>query len=143
MKLSVIIVNYNVEYFLEQCLYSVEKAIKGMDADVFVVDNVSVDGSCAMVKAKFPWVKLIENTENVGFSIANNQAMRISDAEYCLLLNPDTVVQEDTFRQVVDFMDEHQDAGGLGVKMVDGKGKYLPESKRGLPTPSVSFYKIF
>lgn len=143
MKLSVIIVNYNVEYFLEQCLYSVEKAIKGIDADVFVVDNVSVDGSCAMVKAKFPWVKLIENKENVGFSIANNQAMRISTAEYSLLLNPDTVVQEDTFHQVIDFMDSHLDAGGLGVKMVDGKGKYLPESKRGLPTPWVAFSKMF
>ena len=82
MKLAVIIVNYNVEYFLEQCLYSVEKAIKGIEAEVFVVDNVSVDGSCDMVKRKFPWVTLIENSENVGFSKANNQAMRISDAEY-------------------------------------------------------------
>ncbi len=143
MKLSVIIVNYNVEFFLEQCLHSVEKAISGMEAEVFVVDNVSVDGSCAMVKEKFPWVNLIENTENVGFSKGNNQAMRISKGEYFLLLNPDTVVEEDTFSKVVDFMDEHPETGGLGVKMVDGKGNYLPESKRGLPTPWVAFYKIF
>lgn len=143
MKLSVIIVNYNVEFFLEQCLHSVEKAIAGIDAEVFVVDNVSVDGSCAMVKEKFPWVELIENTENVGFSKGNNQAMRISNGEYFLLLNPDTVVEEDTFSKVIDFMDEHPETGGLGVKMVDGKGNYLPESKRGLPTPWVAFYKIF
>ncbi|MEO0404419.1 MAG: glycosyltransferase, partial [Bacteroidota bacterium] len=90
-----------------------------------------------------PWVTLIENTENVGFSKANNQAMRISDATYHLLLNPDTIVEEDTFKKVLDFMDAHPDAGGLGVKMVDGKGTYLPESKRGLPTPWVAFYKIF
>lgn len=142
MKLSVIIVNYNVEYFLEQCLLSVEKAIERVDADVFVVDNQSVDGSCAMVRKRFPWVKLIANEDNVGFSKANNQAMRDSDAEYVLLLNPDTVVEEDTFEKVVAFMDAHPSAGGLGVRMVDGKGTFLPESKRGLPTPWVSFCKI-
>ena len=143
MKLSVIIVNYNVEHFLEQCLHSVEKSIKDLDVEVFVVDNNSVDGSMAMVKRKFPWAKRIENKENLGFSKANNQAMRMAEGEYVLLLNPDTVVQEDTFHKVVKFMDEHPDAGGLGVKMVDGKGNFLPESKRGLPTPSVAFYKIF
>ncbi len=142
MKLSIIIVNYNVEYFLEQCLLSVEKAIENVDADVFVVDNQSVDGSCAMVQSRFPWVKLIPNKDNVGFSKANNQAMIASDAEYALLLNPDTVVEEDTFQKVVEFMDAHPNAGGLGVRMVDGKGKFLPESKRGLPTPWVSFCKI-
>lgn len=143
MKLSVIIVNYNVKYFLEQCLLSVEKAIEGMQAEVFVVDNNSVDGSMLMVKEKFPWVKAVENFENLGFSKANNQAMRMSRAEYVLLLNPDTVVQDDTFTKVVEFMDAHPDAGGLGVKMLDGKGNFLPESKRGLPTPDVAFYKIF
>ena len=114
-----------------------------MDAQVWVVDNNSVDGSVALVKEKFPWVKLIANHDNPGFSKANNQAIRKSSGEYILLLNPDTVVQEDTFKQVVDFMDQHPDAGGLGVKMVDGKGTYLPESKRGLPNPGVSFCKIF
>lgn len=142
MKLSVIIVNYNVEHFLEQCLLSVEKAVVGIDAEVWVIDNASVDGSCRMVKEKFPWVKLVENRENVGFSRANNQAMRASEAKYQLLLNPDTVVEEDTFRRCIEFMDAHPKAGGLGVRMVDGKGKFLPESKRGLPTPWVAFCKI-
>jgi len=142
MKLSVIIVNYNVKHFLEQCLHSVF-ASKNIEFDVYVVDNSSVDGSCAMVKEKFPQVKLIENKDNVGFSTANNQAIKLSEAEYDLLLNPDTIVEEDTFAKVVSFMNEHPDAGGLGVKMIDGSGKFLPESKRALPTPDVAFYKIF
>lgn len=143
MKLSVVIVNYNVRYFLEQCLLSVQKAMRGVDGEVFVVDNNSVDGSVAMVLERFPGVKCIANKENVGFSKANNQAMLVAKGEYVLLLNPDTVVEEDTFRKVVEFMDAHPDAGGLGVKMVDGKGVFLPESKRGLPSPETSFYKIF
>ncbi len=142
MKLSIIIVNYNVKYFLEQCLYSVRKAMKGMEAEVFVVDNNSVDGSMDMVKEKFPEVKSIINKDNVGFSKANNQAISISRGEYVLLLNPDTLVEDDTFKKVTAFMDKHPDAGGLGVKMIDGKGSFLPESKRGLPTPIVAFYKI-
>ncbi len=143
MKLSVIIVNYNVKYFLEQCLHSVYKAIQLLDAEVFVVDNNSLDGSCIMVQQKFPEAKLIANKVNLGFSKANNQAIRIATGEYILLLNPDTVVEEDTFIKVTEFMDQHTDAGGLGVKMIDGKGTFLPESKRGLPTPMVAFYKIF
>ena len=143
MKLSIIIVNYNVRYFLEQCLHSVQNACKGLEAEVFVVDNSSVDGSVKMVREKFPEVNLIENKENLGFSSANNQAMKKANGEYILLLNPDTLVEDDTLRKVVGFMDEHPDAGGLGVKMIDGKGKFLPESKRALPTPIVSFYKIF
>ena len=96
-----------------------------------------------MVREKFPQAILIHNKENVGFSRANNQAIEISKGEYVLLLNPDTVVEEDTFEKCIEFMDAHPDGGGLGVKMIDGNGKFLPESKRGLPTPSVSFYKIF
>ena len=143
MKLSVVIVNYNVKYFLEQCLHSVTKACMNVEAEVFVVDNNSVDGSVDMVRQKFPKVHVISNIENVGFSRANNQAIKIAKGEYVLLLNPDTVVEEDTFLKAVNFMDAHPDAGGLGVKMIDGTGKFLPESKRGLPTPSVAFYKIF
>ena len=143
MKLSVVIVNYNVKYFLEQCLHSVEKAIEGIDSEVFVVDNNSVDGSVEMVAEKFPWVKLIANTDNTGFSKANNQAIKVAKGEYILLLNPDTLVELDTFAKSVEFMDHHPDAGGLGIKMVDGNGRFLPESKRGLPTPKVAFYKIF
>ncbi len=143
MKLSIVIVNYNVQHFLEQCLHSVRKASENISTEIFVVDNNSVDGSIAMVKQKFPEAHVIENKKNTGFSFANNQAMRIAKGEYVLLLNPDTVVEEDTFEKVVAFMDTHPDAGGLGVKMLDGKGNFLPESKRGLPTPSVAFYKIF
>lgn len=143
MKLSIIIVNYNVEFFLEQCLHAVRKATKKISSEVFVVDNSSVDGSVAMVREKFPEVILIANQDNVGFSRANNQAIREAKGEYILLLNPDTVVEEDTFDKCVAFMDKTPDAGGLGVKMVNGKGRFLPESKRGLPTPAVAFYKIF
>lgn len=143
MKLSVIIVNYNVRYFLEQCLYSVRKATESIEAEVFVVDNNSVDGSVDMVREKFPEVILIENKENTGFSKANNQAIRGACGEFILLLNPDTVVEDDTFTKAIGFMEITPDAGGLGVKMIDGKGNFLPESKRGLPTPSVAFYKIF
>lgn len=142
MKLSVVIVNYNVEHFLEQCLISVEKSMKGIEGEIFVVDNNSVDGSVRMVKQKFPEVHLLANKENVGFSKANNQAILQSKGEYVLLLNPDTVVENTTFSKVVEFMDSHPDGGGLGVKMLDGKGRFLPESKRGLPTPQVAFYKI-
>jgi GT2 family glycosyltransferase len=143
MKLSIVIVNYNVRYFLEQCLHSVKKALNGLSAEVFVVDNNSVDGSVEMLNERFPEIITIANKENLGFSRANNQAIRLAKGEYVLLLNPDTVVEDNTFRNILQFMDEHPDAGGLGVKMVDGNGKFLPESKRGLPTPAVAFYKIF
>ncbi len=143
MKLSVIIVNYNVMFFLDQCLQSVFGALKNIDAEVFVVDNNSVDGSVSMVKEKFPKAILIENDQNLGFSKANNMAVKRSSGEYVLLLNPDTVVEEDTFRKTLAYMDDNPVAGALGIKMIDGKGNFLPESKRGLPTPWVAFYKIF
>ncbi len=142
MKLSIVIVNYNVLHFLEQCLQSTFKALQGIAGEVFVVDNNSVDGSVAMVREKFPQAICIANTENVGFSKANNQAMRLAKGEYILLLNPDTVVQEDTFAKCVAYMDAHPNAGGMGVKMIDGMGNFLPESKRGLPTPAVALYKL-
>ncbi|MBW7867722.1 MAG: glycosyltransferase [Brumimicrobium sp.] len=143
VRISIVIVNYNVEYFLEQCLNSVYIALKDVTGEVFVVDNNSIDGSVDMVRNKFPQTKLIENKFNAGFSKANNQAILQAKGDYILLLNPDTVVEEDTFIKCIKFMDEHPDAGGLGVRMIDGKGQFLPESKRGLPTPSVAFYKIF
>lgn len=143
MKLSVIIVNYNVKYFLEQCLYSVEKSLQGIESEIIVIDNNSVDGSEAMVRNKFSRVDLIINDHNAGFSKANNQALKIARGEYVLLLNPDTVVEETTFTRCLDFMDAHPTAGAMGPKMIDGKGRYLPESKRALPTPVVAFYKVF
>jgi len=143
MKLSIVIVNYNVKYFLMQCLQSVKKAMEGIEAEVFVVDNASSDGSVEMLIDKFPWVNLINNTENVGFSCANNQAIKLARGKYVLLLNPDTLVEEDTFEKCIDFMTKTPDAGAVGVKMVNGSGEFLPESKRALPIPSVAFYKIF
>lgn len=142
MKLSIVIVNYNVKHFLDQCLHSVFRAIENIEAEVFVVDNNSVDDSMKMVAKKYPKAVSILNKKNVGFSVANNQAIRESKGEYILLLNPDTVVEENTFEKTVAFMDAHQDAGALGVKMIDGRGHYLPESKRGIPTPWVSFCKM-
>ncbi|MBX9850365.1 MAG: glycosyltransferase family 2 protein [Cytophagaceae bacterium] len=142
-KLSIIIVNYNVCYFLEQTLISVRKAIKNIEVEIVVVDNNSVDNSAEMIRTKFPQVILIENKKNVGFSKANNQGIKIATGEYILLLNPDTVIEEDTLTKCCKFLDERPDAGGLGVKMLDGKGNFLPESKRGLPSPMVAFYKIF
>ncbi len=143
VKLSVIIVNYNVKHFIEQCLFSVFKAAEALPCEIFVVDNNSVDGSTTLIKEKFPHVILIENKINTGFSVANNQAIKLAKGEFVLLLNPDTVVQEDTFSKIINFMEQTPDAGGLGVKMLDGQGNFAPESKRGLPTPEVAFYKMF
>ena len=115
IKLSIVIVNYNVKYFLEQCLYSVRAATTNLDAEVFVVDNQSTDDSMAYLKPKFPEVVFIENPENVGFAKANNQAIRQAKGEYVLLLNPDTVVGEDSLRSLCYQMDEDQTIGALGV----------------------------
>jgi GT2 family glycosyltransferase len=142
MDLSVIIVNYNVRHFLEQCLHSVRKASENTDCEIFVVDNNSADGSCSMVISQFPEVRLIRNLHNAGFSAANNQAIRLSTGKFILLLNPDTLVEEDTFTRCLKFMKGHPDAGALGVKMINGNGKLLPESKRALPTPGTAFFKM-
>jgi GT2 family glycosyltransferase len=138
MDLSVIIVNYNVRHFLEQCLASVRKAAEHNSCEVFVVDNNSTDGSCSMVRTLFPEVRLIRNPDNAGFSVACNQAIRQSTGDFILLLNPDTVVEENTFSKCLEFMKEHPSAGALGVKMINGNGRLLPESKRALPTPSTA-----
>ena len=142
MNLSVIIVSYNVRYFLEQCLKSVIQASHALDVDIFVVDNCSEDDSVSMVQTRFPEVKLIINSDNKGFSKANNQAIRLSESDYILLLNPDTVLEEDALIKSLNFMETHPRAGGLGIKMIDGYGHFLPESKRGLPTPWTSFCKM-
>lgn len=143
IKVSVVIVNYNVKYFLEQCLVSVRAALSGLEAEVFVVDNNSTDGSIEYLRPKFPEVIFIENEENVGFAKANNQVIRQCKGEYILLLNPDTVVGEESFRTLCYFMDERPYAGGIGVKMLNGHGAFLPESKRSFPSPWVSFCKMF
>jgi len=143
VTLSVIIVNYNVKNYLEQCLYSVQKAAIGIDIEIYVIDNNSVDGSVEMVRNSFPDVKLIANTDNKGFATACNQGLELSAGKYALLLNPDTVVSDNSFSACIQFMETHKDAGALGVRMINGQGQFLPESKRSLPTPLISFYKIF
>ena len=143
MKLSVVIVNYNVKYFLEQCLLSVMKATANIESEIYVVDNCSPDGSTNYLTPKFPEVNFLENAENAGFAKANNQAIRLCKGEYILLLNPDTVIGEHVPENVCRFMDSHPNAGGVGVKMINGEGVFLPESKRGFPSPWTSFCKIF
>ncbi|MGO3183286.1 MAG: glycosyltransferase family 2 protein [Aequorivita sp.] len=142
MKLSVVILNYNVRYFLEQCILSVQKAIENLDAEIIVIDNDSKDDSCEMVKTHFPSLTLIENKENVGFSTANNQAVAVAKGEYVCILNPDTAVAEDTFTQAIQYYKSVDGIGALGVYLMDGTGHFLPESKRNLPTPKVSLLKL-
>ncbi|CAN5232167.1 hypothetical protein BH11BAC6_BH11BAC6_11030 [soil metagenome] len=142
MKLSVIIVNYNVKYFLEQCLCSVQQAIIGLAAEVLVIDNCSSDNSVAYLKHKFPFVKFIINDANMGFAKANNVALQQSNGSYILFLNPDTIIAENTLKECLSFFETHTDAGAVGVKMLDGNGFFLPESKRAFPSPFVSFFKL-
>ncbi|MBT8317434.1 MAG: glycosyltransferase family 2 protein [Lutibacter sp.] len=143
MDISVIIVNYNVQYFLEQCILSVNAASRNLSVEIIVVDNSSTDASCSLLQRKYPEVVLIKNTKNVGFSKANNQGVAKASGEYILILNPDTVIPEDTFTQILKFSKSKQNMGALGVKLIDGSGVYLPESKRGIPTPMVAFNKLF
>ena len=142
MKLSIVIVSYNVRTFVEQCLDSVQKASEGLSSEVFVVDNASADDTVEVIGSRYPWVHLIANSENLGFASANNIAIRQSVGEYVLLLNPDTVVGEDTLRQTVGFMDVHPEAGGAGVMMHNADGTLAPESRRAIPTPWVSCLKM-
>jgi len=142
MKLSVVIVSYNVRPFLTACLDSVQHALNGIESEVFVVDNHSDDDSVEVVARDYPWVHLINNKENVGFSKANNIAIRQAKGQYILLLNPDTVVADDTLRGVIGFMDEHPEAGGAGVRMHNGDGTLAPESRRAIPTPFVAAKKM-
>lgn len=143
MQLSVIILNYNVRYFLELCILSVQKAIQNIDAEIIVIDNNSSDDSCAMMKQRFPNVKLILNVENFGFPKGNNIGVAVAKGEYICILNPDTVVAEDTFIKVLTFAKKQHNLGIVGCKLIDGTGNFLPESKRGIPTPWISFTKIF
>ena len=142
MQLSVIILNYNVRYFLEQCVLSVQKALESIDGEIIVVDNHSWDDSCEMMRQRFPNITLIENKENSGFPKGNNIGVAVAQGEYLCILNPDTVVAEDTFVKVLAFAKQQPDLGIVGCKLIDGTGNFLPESKRGVPTPWVAFTKI-
>ncbi|WPO79077.1 glycosyltransferase family 2 protein [Flavobacterium sp. KACC 22761] len=142
MQLSVIILNYNVRYFLEQCVLSVQEAISTIDAEIIVVDNNSSDDSCLIMQERFPSVKFIQNKENFGFPKGNNIGVQEAQGEYICILNPDTVVAEDTFTKILAFAEKQKDLGIIGCKLIDGKGNFLPESKRGIPTPWVAFTKV-
>ncbi|MBP6759870.1 MAG: glycosyltransferase family 2 protein [Flavobacterium sp.] len=146
MQLSVIILNYNVRYFLELCVLSVQNAVQNIDAEIIVIDNNSQDDSCEMMKKRFPNLKLIQNKENSGFPKGNNIGVEVAQGEYICILNPDTVVAEDTFEKILNFVTssavENDKIGIVGVKLIDGTGNFLPESKRGIPTPFVAFTKI-
>lgn len=142
MKLSVVIVNYNVRELLSECIKSVNTALTGIDGDIYVVDNNSSDGSVDYIRDHFPDVHVIANSDNQGFAHANNQAIRQTNSDYVLLLNPDTVVFEGTLRGCVDFMDAHPQCGGVGVRMLTREGTVAPESRRAIPTPWVAFLKM-
>jgi GT2 family glycosyltransferase len=142
MKLSVVIVNYNVRELLSECIKSVNTAMTGIDGDIYVVDNNSSDGSVDYIRDHFPDVHVIANSDNQGFAHANNQAIRQTNSDYVLLLNPDTVVFEGTLRGCVDFMDAHPQCGGVGVRMLTREGTVAPESRRAIPTPWVAFLKM-
>jgi len=142
VQLSVVILNYNVRYFLEQCLLSVSRAMDGVDGEIIVVDNASPDDSVEMVRRNFPHVTLIANPENSGFPKGNNIGVARAKGEFLCILNPDTVVAEDTFRNALAFAKSKENLGIMGVRLIDGAGHFLPESKRGVPTPFVAFTKI-
>ncbi len=142
MQLSIIIVNYNVKYFLEQCLYSVQKSVEGIEAEVLVVDNDSNDGSITYLQPLFPRVKFIASTINLGFAKANNLALKQAKGNYILFLNPDTIIPESCIINCLNFFHEHYDCGALGVQMIDGSGNFLPESKRSFPSLSAAFFKL-
>lgn len=142
MKLSVIIVNYNVKFFLEQCLCSVKQAIELIDAEVLVIDNCSTDNSIEYLLKKFPWVKFISNEKNQGFAKANNTALKQCIGDFVLFLNPDTILPENILQNCLQFFEVNPEAGAVGVRMIDGSGNFLPESKRAFPSPIVSFFKL-
>lgn len=143
MLLSIIIVNYNVKHFLEQCLFSVQKAAAKVSAEIIVIDNYSTDGSIAYLSPKFKQVRFIQNPENTGFAKACNQGLALATGKYILFLNPDTIVPEDCFEKCISFLEQNKNAGALGIRMLDGSGKFLPESKRAFPSPLTSLYKLF
>ena len=142
MHLSVLIINYNVKHFLEQCLYSVQKACLGIDAEIIVVDNNSTDGSRAFLEPAFTQINFTWNSSNVGFAKANNQALEMSKGEYILFLNPDTILADDSIEKCIQFFKENKTAGAVGIKMIDGSGNFLKESKRAFPSPLTSLYKL-
>lgn len=143
VDISIVIVSYRVRYFLEQTLRAAQEALTGLSGEIIVVDNNSADGTMEFVKPRFPDVRFIENKENVGFGRANNQAIMQAQGEFTVILNPDTIITPACLQEPLQFMRSHPGCGATGLHMVNGQGRFLPESKRGFPTPWVSFCKIF
>lgn len=141
MQLSIIIVNYKVPLFVEQCLASLRLATRQLQVEIFVVDNNSADGSVAYLQPLFPEVNFIAKAHNIGFACANNDALWRCKGEYVLFLNPDTIVAADALEKSLAYMQAHLRCGALGIHMMDGAGRFLPESKRGFPSPATSLYK--
>lgn len=142
MELSIIIVSYNACVFLRKALDSVLIATRDITAEVIVIDNNSNDGSPQMVEESYPTVKLIRSIENKGFAAACNIGIESSAGNFILILNPDTIAEPDAFRVCLDFMADHPEAGAVGARMTDGKGRFLPESKRAYPSPMTSFFRF-
>lgn len=142
-ELSIVIVNYNARHFLQICLDALQGALQSFHAETIIIDNQSTDDSCSYIRQHYPWVTFVENTENEGFGRANNFGFKMAKGKYILILNPDTIVQEATLSHCLTTLKENEKIGAIGVKMLDGSGHFLPESKRGLPTPLVAFYKAF
>jgi GT2 family glycosyltransferase len=142
VQLSIIIVHYKVKYFLEQCLYAVQKAVKDIDAEILVVDNASQDGSITYLQPKFSSIKFIENTTNIGFGKANNQALVLAKGRFILFLNPDTIIAEDSLQKAIDLLEADKKVGACGIQMLDGGGRFLPESKRAFPNLRPALFKL-
>ncbi len=142
MQLSIIILNYKVPYYLLQCVDSVSKALKNINAEIIVVDNNSQDTSCQLVKENFPKVRIIANKENLGFAKGNNIGIKEAKGKFICLLNPDTIVSKNTFSSLLSFAEKNRDFGAIGPRLIDGTGNFLPESKRSIPTPTIAFQKL-
>jgi GT2 family glycosyltransferase len=142
MELSVIIVSFNVSDYLSQAVASVIAATEHIDSEIIVVDNNSSDGSPETIELLFRNVRVIRNERNIGFGAACNAGINASSGHFLLILNPDTLVQSDAITAALGFIKQHPEAGAVGARMVDGKGTFLPESKRGFPSPLSSLFRF-
>ena len=142
IDISIIIVSYNVKEFLHQCLLSIEKSINNISVEIFVVDNNSIDGTCELIRSKFPNIKLIANSENLGFGKANNLALQKAQGKYTLFLNPDTILQENTLEVMLNYLETNPKVGLAGCKILNSNGTLQLASRRSFPSPLTAFPKL-